>query len=118
VTLTSATQAKVKYDLSAMGTTVAKGASGTSVLQGGTWKGQRRRLLRPAERGQERGPDHPGTRDMQFGKLSKRDAASGRVRTHPRSGQLAPALRRLSRSAPSLKGPRRKFVPPVPHRRR
>ena len=38
VTLTSATQAKVKYDLSAMGTTVAKGASGTSVLQDGTWK--------------------------------------------------------------------------------
>jgi hypothetical protein len=38
VTVTSATQAKVKYDLSAMGTTVAKGASGTSVLQDGTWK--------------------------------------------------------------------------------
>ncbi|HEX7165165.1 MAG TPA: hypothetical protein VF223_28460 [Trebonia sp.] len=38
VTLTSATKAKVKYDLSAMGTTVASGASGTSVLQDGTWK--------------------------------------------------------------------------------
>jgi hypothetical protein len=38
VTLTSATQAKVKYDLSALGTTVASGASGTSVLQNGTWK--------------------------------------------------------------------------------
>jgi hypothetical protein len=38
VTLTSVTQAKVKYDLSAMGATVAKGASGTSVLQDGTWK--------------------------------------------------------------------------------
>jgi hypothetical protein len=29
VTLTSATAAKVKYDLSALGTTVASGASGT-----------------------------------------------------------------------------------------
>jgi hypothetical protein len=38
VTLTSATAAKVKYDLSALGTTVASGASGTSVLQDGTWK--------------------------------------------------------------------------------
>jgi hypothetical protein len=38
VTLSSATTAKVKYDLSAMGTTVATGASGTSVLQDGTWK--------------------------------------------------------------------------------
>jgi hypothetical protein len=28
----------VKYDLSALGTTVASGASGTSVLQDGTWK--------------------------------------------------------------------------------
>jgi hypothetical protein len=38
VTVTSATAAKVKYDLSALGTTVASGASGTSVLQDGTWK--------------------------------------------------------------------------------
>jgi hypothetical protein len=38
VTLTSSTEATVKYDLSAMGTTVATGASGTSVLQDGTWK--------------------------------------------------------------------------------
>ena len=38
VTLSSATTAKVKYDLSAMGATVATGASGTSVLQDGTWK--------------------------------------------------------------------------------
>ncbi len=38
VSLTSATKAKVKYDLAAMGTTVASGASGTSVLQNGTWK--------------------------------------------------------------------------------
>jgi hypothetical protein len=38
VTVTSATAAKVKYDLSALGTTVANGASGTSVLQDGTWK--------------------------------------------------------------------------------
>jgi hypothetical protein len=28
----------VKYDLSALGTTVASGATGTSVLQDGTWK--------------------------------------------------------------------------------
>jgi hypothetical protein len=34
----SATKATVKYDLSTMGTTVAKGASGSSVLQDGTWK--------------------------------------------------------------------------------
>jgi len=38
VTLSSATAAKVKYDLSALGTTVASGATGTSVLQDGTWK--------------------------------------------------------------------------------
>jgi hypothetical protein len=38
VTLSSATQAKVKYDLSALGQTVANGASGTAVLQDGTWK--------------------------------------------------------------------------------
>jgi hypothetical protein len=38
VSLSSATEAKVKYDLSAMGTTVASGASGTAVLQDGTWK--------------------------------------------------------------------------------
>ena len=38
VSLSSATQAKVKYDLSALGTTVASGASGTAVLQDGTWK--------------------------------------------------------------------------------
>jgi len=38
VTLDSATKATVKYDLSAMGTTVATGASGSSVLQDGTWK--------------------------------------------------------------------------------
>jgi len=38
VTLTSPTQAKVKYDLSAAGTTVASGATGTAVLQGGVWK--------------------------------------------------------------------------------
>jgi hypothetical protein len=38
VTLSSATKAKVKYDLSAAGTTVATGASGTSVLQDGRWK--------------------------------------------------------------------------------
>jgi hypothetical protein len=38
VTLTSATKATVKYDLTAAGTTVAKGQSGTAVLQGGTWK--------------------------------------------------------------------------------
>ena len=38
VALTSSTKANVKYDLSAMGTTVASGATGTSVLQDGTWK--------------------------------------------------------------------------------
>ena len=38
VSLSSATKAKVKYDLSAMGTTVASGASGSAVLQDGTWK--------------------------------------------------------------------------------
>jgi hypothetical protein len=38
VSLSSATKAKVKYNLSAMGATVASGASGTAVLQDGTWK--------------------------------------------------------------------------------
>ena len=38
VTVTSPTKATVKYDLSAAGTTVAKGATGTAVLQDGTWK--------------------------------------------------------------------------------
>jgi hypothetical protein len=38
VTLTTTTQATVKYDLSAVGTPVATGASGTSVLQDGVWK--------------------------------------------------------------------------------
>jgi hypothetical protein len=38
VTVTSSSQANVKYDLSAAGTTVASGATGTSVLQDGTWK--------------------------------------------------------------------------------
>jgi hypothetical protein len=38
VKLTSATKAAVKYDLAAMGTTVASGASGSSVLQNGIWK--------------------------------------------------------------------------------
>lgn len=38
VTLTSATQATVKYDLTAAGTTVASGATGTAVLQDGVWK--------------------------------------------------------------------------------
>lgn len=38
VTLSSATQAKVEYDLSAMGTTPATHAAGTAVLQDGTWK--------------------------------------------------------------------------------
>ena len=38
VTLGSVTQAKVKYDLSALGQTVASGASGTAVRQDGTWK--------------------------------------------------------------------------------
>jgi hypothetical protein len=38
VSVTSPTEATVKYDLSALGTTVAKGATGTAVLQDGTWK--------------------------------------------------------------------------------
>ena len=38
VTLDSATKATVKYDLSAAGSTVATGATGSSVLQDGTWK--------------------------------------------------------------------------------
>ncbi|MGH3245245.1 MAG: hypothetical protein ACRDOI_03415 [Trebonia sp.] len=38
MTLSSATKAKVKYDLSALGATVASGATGTAVLQDGTWK--------------------------------------------------------------------------------
>ena len=38
VTLTSATKANVKYDLTAAGATVAKGQTGTAVLQDGTWK--------------------------------------------------------------------------------
>jgi hypothetical protein len=38
VTVTSATKANVKYDLSAAGTTVATGATGSAVLQDGTWK--------------------------------------------------------------------------------
>jgi hypothetical protein len=38
VTLTSPTAAQVKYNLSALGQTVAKNASGTAVLQDGTWK--------------------------------------------------------------------------------
>ena len=38
VTVDSATKATVKYDLTAMGTTVATGATGSSVLQDGTWK--------------------------------------------------------------------------------
>jgi purine-cytosine permease-like protein len=38
VTLTSSTTANVKYDLSAAGTTVASGQTGTAVLQDGTWK--------------------------------------------------------------------------------
>lgn len=38
VKLISSTQARVKYDLSALGTQVATGASGTAVFQGGTWK--------------------------------------------------------------------------------
>jgi hypothetical protein len=38
VTVTSATKAKVKYDLTAMGTAVATGQTGSSVLQDGTWK--------------------------------------------------------------------------------
>jgi hypothetical protein len=38
VTVTSSTEAKVKYDLSALGQTVATGATGSSVLQDGVWK--------------------------------------------------------------------------------
>jgi ABC-type molybdate transport system substrate-binding protein len=38
VTVTSATQAKVTYDLSALAKTLAKGANGTAVRQDGTWK--------------------------------------------------------------------------------
>jgi hypothetical protein len=38
VTLTSPSAANVKYDLSAAGTSVASGATGTAVLQGGVWK--------------------------------------------------------------------------------
>jgi hypothetical protein len=38
VAFTSATKAKVTYDLSAMGSTVASGQPGSSVLQSGTWK--------------------------------------------------------------------------------
>jgi hypothetical protein len=38
VTLTSPSAANVKYDLSAAGTSVASGATGTAVLVGGVWK--------------------------------------------------------------------------------
>lgn len=38
VKLTSPTEAAVKYDLTAAGTPVASGQTGTAVLQGGTWK--------------------------------------------------------------------------------
>ena len=38
VAMTSSTKANVKYDLSAAGTSVATGQTGTSVLQDGTWK--------------------------------------------------------------------------------
>jgi hypothetical protein len=38
VTVTSATKANVKYDLTAAGTAVATGQTGTSVLQNGVWK--------------------------------------------------------------------------------
>jgi hypothetical protein len=38
VTITSATQASVTYDLTAAGTSVATGQKGTAVLQNGTWK--------------------------------------------------------------------------------
>ena len=38
VTLTSATQANVKYDLTAAGTSVASGATGVAVLENGVWK--------------------------------------------------------------------------------
>ena len=38
VAVTSATKANVKYDLTAAGTSVATGQTGTSVLQNGVWK--------------------------------------------------------------------------------
>src|SRR5215467_7297007 len=38
VTVNSPTKATVKYDLSAAGTTVASGATGSAVLENGTWK--------------------------------------------------------------------------------
>jgi hypothetical protein len=38
VTLTSATKAKVKYDLTAAGQTVAAGQTGTAIYEDGTWK--------------------------------------------------------------------------------
>lgn len=38
VSVTSATKANVKYDLTAAGTSVATGQTGTSVLQDGVWK--------------------------------------------------------------------------------
>jgi hypothetical protein len=38
VSLTSSTKANVKYDLTAAGTSVATGQTGTAVLQDGTWK--------------------------------------------------------------------------------
>ena len=38
VTMTSSTKANVKYDLTAAGTSVATGQTGTAVLQDGTWK--------------------------------------------------------------------------------
>jgi hypothetical protein len=38
VAVTSATKANVKYDLTAAGTAVATGQTGTSVLQNGVWK--------------------------------------------------------------------------------
>ena len=38
VSVTSSTQANVKYDLTAAGTAVATGQDGTSVLQNGVWK--------------------------------------------------------------------------------
>lgn len=38
VTVNSATTATVKYDLTALGQTVASGQSGSAVLQDGTWK--------------------------------------------------------------------------------
>jgi hypothetical protein len=36
--VTSATKATVKYDLTALGATVANGSTGSSVRQDGTWK--------------------------------------------------------------------------------